>query len=89
MRRHYRQPIRALAHNHGEAEMEKIIGGSLGIIAGVALAFGAIWLYHWGYLFVVPYFFPDGPERLIRPDYWPFAGLWIGIGLVARLVFRK
>ena len=83
----YRQLIWPVGHNYGETEMEKIIGSTIGFVLGIALVLGLIWLFHWGYLFIIPYFFPDGPARFIRPDYWPFVGVWIGIIIVSRLLF--
>lgn len=54
-----------------------------------AIVLGAWWLLWSLWTFVVPQVYPTGPEGLIRPSYWLFAGMWVLLGLVVGVIKRK
>lgn len=64
--------------------------GLLILIAGLlALVTGVWWLLWLLWCFVLPQVWPTGPEGLIRPGYWLFAGMWTLFVLVVRVIKRK
>ena len=62
---------------------------AIGITIGIALSLAALWLIRLVYMFLASYFFPEGAEQFIRPDYWPFVGVWWLIGLVGHGLFHR
>ena len=61
----------------------------IGTTISVALSLAAIWVARGLYMFLASYFFPNGAEQFIRPDYWPFVGAWLLIALVYRRLFHQ
>lgn len=60
------------------------------ILAGsVTLAMGVWWLLWSLWTFVLPQVWPTGPEGLIRPGYWLFAGMWTLFVLITWVIKRK
>lgn len=53
------------------------------IFLAIALAFWLVWTS------VVPYYFPTGPEEVIRPDFWMFAGGMLLLKFVQGFIWKK
>lgn len=62
--------------------MTWVAGAALGLLL-VGIFFGAFW---WLWVTVLPSWWPDGPEHIIRPGFWTIAGTWVIIGIVLRAV---
>lgn len=45
-----------------------------------------IWYGVWSlWVWALPQLWPSGPELLVHPSYWQFAGLWVLLAFVGRL----
>ena len=62
---------------------------TVGVISVILFVLGIWWLLWKLWLFVVPQFWPAGPEALIHPDYWLFAAGWVLFGLIGRVLFKS
>lgn len=62
--------------------MTWVAGAALGLLL-VGLFLGAFW---WLWVTVLPSWWPEGPEHIIRPGFWAFVGAWIILGIVLRAV---
>ena len=72
------------------AELLGKLFASLCVVAGaVALVLGFWWMVWLLWCFVLPQVYSTGPEGLIRPSYWLFAGMWVLLGLVVGVIKRK
>lgn len=57
-----------------------------GVAAILMFTWWLLWLL---WCFVLQQVYPTGPEGLIRPGYWLFAGMWTLFVLVVRVIKRK
>lgn len=56
---------------------------------GTAILMFLWWLLWLLWCFVLPQVYPTGPEGLIRPSYWLFAGMWSLFVLVVLVIKRR
>lgn len=54
------------------------------LIIGVAL--GVVSLIWWGWSWVLPQIWPDGPANVIRPNYWLFVVAWMLFGTIMNAI---
>ena len=74
-----------------------VVAGAVALVLGFwwmvwllkALVLGFWWMVWLLWCFVLPQVYPTGPEGLIRPSYWLFAGMWVLLGLVVGVIKRK
>lgn len=67
--------------------MEKLIAG-VGLVAVVAAMWaGIMWLIWTLWCGVLPQIYPTGPQGLIAPGFWLFAGAWTLMGMIGRSIF--
>jgi len=52
----------------------------------VGMVLGVLWLLWQLWTFVMSSLF-DGPQGLVNPDYWVFAGAWVLASLISRVIF--
>lgn len=69
--------------------MEKFFMGVLIVCAVVGFVLGFWWLLWCLWTWVLPQIWPTGPEALIRPGYWLFAGVWFLLACLGRAIFRR
>ena len=68
-------------------DMDKLIAGILIFVLFVGLVLGVWWLIWSLWTWVMPQLWPSGPSTLISPGYWLFAGMWVLLALIGRVVF--
>jgi hypothetical protein len=57
----------------------------LAVAVVAPLILGIWWLLWKLWLFVLPAIWSDGPENIIRPTYWLFAGMWVLMIFIGRM----
>lgn len=67
--------------------MEKLIAGLLVVLVVVCIALGIYWAIWELWCWILPIFWVAGPTAIIRPDFWPFAGMWSLVSLVGKAIF--
>lgn len=56
--------------------MEKLFYGLVFVIVFIAVFLGIYYLLWQLYQFVIVALWPTGPETLLHPSFWVFAGVW-------------
>lgn len=69
--------------------MEKFLTVVLAAVAIVAFVLGVYWLLWELWCWVLPQVWENGPPKLVKPDFWLFAGAWFLASLVGRAMFGR
>ena len=65
----------------------KMVAGLILVAIFVGLVLGAWWLIWLLWTWALPQIWPTGPDLIVRPGYWAFAGLWVLLSLIGRVIF--
>ena len=60
-----------------------------GIAAVAGFVLGVYWLIWLLWCWVLPQVWPTGPQGLVQPGFWLFAGAWFLLTLVGQAVFGR
>lgn len=56
------------------------------VVITLAVVLACMLVVHTVWTWVLPYFWPAGPEEIIRPNFWMFTLAWFMLGWIFKLI---